>query len=281
MGRQAGQGGPWREPIADLLTRCGDPASEPLALAELNTLAAERAIVTLSARPVRFVAAAPDGSPGAARYERRIWEHGEVLTRLTGRGACHDGFNALCWLAFPKIRAALNALQALGLGEARPAPHRGDSSAARGALRDRVTLFDESGAVLVSKDQTLIAALRQADWERLFVEPQARQCWERKARLLVVGHALHEKLVRPYKAICARVLAIHADPGRPLAELDALAAQAILQDWRDNGVRDTAAPERAARALPPLPLLGIPGWWPGNQDPAFYRDPLVFRASRK
>jgi hypothetical protein len=24
-------------------------------------------------------------------------------------------------------------------------------------------------------------------------------------------------------------------------------------------------------------VLGVPGWWPANQDPAFYRDAAVFR----
>ncbi|MFG5409680.1 DUF3025 domain-containing protein [Piscinibacter sakaiensis] len=27
----------------------------------------------------------------------------------------------------------------------------------------------------------------------------------------------------------------------------------------------------------PLPVLGVPGWWPANADPAFYDDPAVFR----
>jgi len=32
--------------------------------------------------------------------------------------------------------------------------------------------------------------------------------------------------------------------------------------------------------LHPLPLLGVPGWWPANADPAFYDDPAVFRRAR-
>ncbi|HQX67511.1 MAG TPA: DUF3025 domain-containing protein, partial [Ottowia sp.] len=30
----------------------------------------------------------------------------------------------------------------------------------------------------------------------------------------------------------------------------------------------------------PLPLLGVPGWWPANQAPAFYDDAEVFRPLR-
>ncbi|MEK9775238.1 MAG: DUF3025 domain-containing protein, partial [Quisquiliibacterium sp.] len=34
-------------------------------------------------------------------------------------------------------------------------------------------------------------------------------------------------------------------------------------------------------AFAPLPVLGIPGWWPVNHDPAFYDDTAVFRAGRQ
>lgn len=31
----------------------------------------------------------------------------------------------------------------------------------------------------------------------------------------------------------------------------------------------------------PLPVLGIPGWWGANENPAFYDDPQVFRRGRR
>ena len=34
------------------------------------------------------------------------------------------------------------------------------------------------------------------------------------------------------------------------------------------------------RAHTPLPVLGLPGWWPANEAPAFYADPQVFRPAR-
>jgi hypothetical protein len=283
---------PWREPLADWIRRCGDPARAPLALSALNAAAADRGCRSAGGRRLRFVAGPPAERPSAQSYERRIWEHGEILTRLTGRGACHDGFNALCWLAFPRIRAALNALQMQALSLQAPqstgpiaaaigasaalAPAK--SAGIRGRLRDRVTLFDESGAVLVSRDRSLPEALHRADWESLFVA--GRERWRTQARLLVVGHALHEKLVRPYKAICARVFVLDADPDQPLEALDGLAADAIAAAWA-SGHGACATLEAAVGALPPLPLLGIPGWCPDNDDPAFYRDPLVFRPRRQ
>lgn len=289
---QSVKSGPWREPLARWIDRCGDPGRGTLALDALNAAAEELAIRTASGRGLRFVGAPSGPLPGAQSYEYRIWERGEVLTRLVGRGACHDGFNALCWLAFPQIRAALNALQMRAISpEAGPAAPslpggspveaaqiRGSASSARGRLRDRVTLFDESGALLVTRDRGLAEALHRADWTGLFLA--RRECWRSQARLLVVGHALHEKLIRPYKSICARVFVIEADPGDPLGALDAIAAAGIVQAW-DAGSRGAGALEPAARALPPLPLLGIPGWCSDNDDPAFYRDPLVFRPPRR
>jgi Protein of unknown function (DUF3025) len=31
----------------------------------------------------------------------------------------------------------------------------------------------------------------------------------------------------------------------------------------------------------PVPVLGIPGWWPDNVDPLFYDDDKVFRPKRQ
>jgi hypothetical protein len=35
------------------------------------------------------------------------------------------------------------------------------------------------------------------------------------------------------------------------------------------------------RRYSPLPVLGVPGFWPANADPAFYDDEHVFRAGRR
>ena len=31
------------------------------------------------------------------------------------------------------------------------------------------------------------------------------------------------------------------------------------------------------KAFAPLPVLGVPGWWAANEDPAFYGQTQVFR----
>ncbi|MBT7427724.1 MAG: DUF3025 domain-containing protein, partial [Betaproteobacteria bacterium] len=37
----------------------------------------------------------------------------------------------------------------------------------------------------------------------------------------------------------------------------------------------------SGRSLSPLPILGIPGWWAGNEDPSFYENKSYFRKKRK
>lgn len=201
----------------------------------------------------------------------------------------HDWFNALCWLRWPAIKARMNRLQAEAI-RARLASLSGP----RGALRDAITSFDESGALFVTDDDGAIACLRGFDWPGLFVA--RRETFASRVRVLVVGHALLEKLQSPYKAICAHALPVAARLGD-----DAADGRTTGLPAGSGGIRCTDGPERpddldrldaavaatlddrtlARERLAPLPLLGIPGWWPENEDPAFYNDASVFRQGRR
>ena len=243
---------PWWEPLRPWVAgvRGGD---DRLDLDFLNAASAAAGLVTSGGHPVRFVEGAPP--PGVA-YETSVWRTGRVPTRAGGRGMLHDWFNALAWLRFPRLKALLNRLQA-GAIEA------GGIGGCRGPLRDAVTLFDESGALLLTRDPSIGAALRAADWRELFVA--GRQRFERAARVVIVGHAVYEKLLAPYAGICARVRVVDCDPGAGWDAID----RAALGSLRN------VPPSR--ETLPPLPLLGVPGWWAANADPAFYEDRRVFR----
>jgi hypothetical protein len=128
------------------------------------------------------------------------------------------------------------------------------TSGVRGPLRDALTLFDENAAVLQAP-AVLIEALRRRDWKTLFVEQRAQ--WE-SAGLVVFGHALIEKLMQPRKAITAHVWLVDA--------------------ITDDALASSLNPERlAAKDFLPLPVLGVPGWWSANEQPAFYDDADVFR----
>lgn len=179
--------------------------------------------------------------PVGEAYEAFIRRSGQVPTRDN----LHDAFNGLVWLAQPALKQRLNQLQAAEI-------LRSGVGAQRGPVRDALTLFDENGALLQAP-AVLMEALRQRDWHGLFITHRAR--WA-EARLTLFGHALLEKLATaPRKALTAHVLLCD----EPLA-LDAAG-------W-------------ARKPFAPLPVLGVPGWWPGNADPAFYDDVAVFRPRR-
>jgi hypothetical protein len=84
----------------------------------------------------------------------------------------------------------------------------------------------------------------------------------------VLGHALLDKLRAPYKSVCARTWIVRAPPADGCAAIDAVVAASLDAD------------ALAPRALAPLPVLGLPGWWPANGEAAFYNDPSVFRPAR-
>lgn len=208
------------------------------------------ALNSVGACPVGFVRQA-ELPPGQA-YEQYIFDTGQVPTREN----LHDFFNGLVWLQFPHTKRRLNQLQAQAIAA-------DGVQAVRGPLRDALTVFDENGAVL-SAPPALWAALRARDWQALFVD--LRPLW-REARLVLFGHALLEKLVSPRKPTVAHVyqapVAINS-----IASLDAWLAQAVQPGpW-------------AAKPFTPLPVLGVPGWWPANEVPGFYGDAQVFRPPR-
>jgi hypothetical protein len=186
--------------------------------------------------PVSFVAA--DALPEGEAYEAFIARTGSVPTRDN----LHDHFNRLIWHRQPRIKQRLNELQAAEIAA------RG-IAATRGAVRDALTLFDESGALWLDTPAPLAQALAARDWHALFLTHRA--LWQRHG-FEVFGHALLEQLaVAPRKGLTAHVLL--TDP------LTLTPAQ-----W-------------ASKPFLPLPVLGIPGWWPANEDPAFYEDKQVFR----
>ena len=183
---------------------------------------------------------AEEQPPGEA-YEAFIARTGTVPTRDNR----HDLFNGLVWRHRPALKRRLNALQAAHIAAHGVGP-------TRGPLRDALTRFDEHGALWPGAPPPLAGALAARDWQALFVTHRA--LWQ-GSRFEVFGHALLEQLAGvPRKALTA-----HVALGDPL-------------DW--------AADQWATKPFLPLPVLGIPGWWPANEDPAFYADSQVFRPAR-
>ena len=230
---------PWFEPLRSI--------GEPIWQRSLAGLPLHESLNRAATAPVRFIpqSAAPSDVP----YERYVFESGCCPTRDN----LHDFFNGLAWHAFPLSKRRLNELQAGQIAALGP-------GAARGPVRDAITVFDENGALLAAPP-ALWEALRAREWRRLFVD--LRPLW-REARLCIFGHALLEQLANPRKGLTAHVW-------RADAALDSGAAA-------DAWLAARCVPEvLAGKPFTPLPVLGIPGWWPGNENFSFYDDSLVFR----
>ena len=239
---------PWLAPLASMGQRVAARVQAGAGVAD-----AINALIDEGAAPppgVRFVPQAAL-SPGMA-YEQFIHAEGRVPTRDN----LHDFFNGLVWLHYPAAKRRFNRLQA-GVIAAEGV------GAVRGPLRDARTVFDENGAVLLAPP-ALHEALAARQWRRLCVE--LRPLW-RQARLLLIGHALLEKLVSPRKQVTAHVYKAHA----------ATESVVDVDGWL---AADLSAQRLAAKPFNPLPVLGVPGWWPENENFCFYDDSLVFRSAR-
>jgi hypothetical protein len=244
------------------------PAFERLAfgdgmIAGFNAGAGALDLRNASGQALRFVP--QDALPAGRAYEEFIGATGCVPTRDN----LHDFFNALVWLTFPRIKQELNALQAAQIALA-------GVGKSRGPARDGATIFDENSALLVVRDSdeggALADALRGHRWQEAFC--QRRASFGRDAQIWLFGHALMEKLVAPRKPITAHTRVVLAGAGYFEMEPDRQRA------WIDAHVAGELAAEGLNTAcFTPLPVLGIPGWWP-RQDENFYADTSVFRPKR-
>jgi len=223
---------------------------------QLNTLLPP-GLKTGSGKPIRFVpSTALDDGP----YEERIYTTGKVSTRPDN---WHDVFNALVWMRFPCLKATMNTLHFHALSEQR--------GGMRGKLRDALTLFDECGVIVFSRRANLLDALAERRWVDVFTADH----FSTDVQIAVCGHAMLEKYLAPYKSMTAKALLVTAgEECQAMSRTDMLTClDAILARRLLAGSLLTKP-----ASLTPLPMAGIPGWWPWcKQDEKFYDDPQVFR----
>nr|WKF57274.1 hypothetical protein HUO10_001753 [Paraburkholderia busanensis] len=255
---------PWFAPFAQRGARWQNAALTSYAalLAGMNADAA--ALGQTTGRGQRLAFIAQDDLPPGAAYEAHIGATGCVPTRHN----LHDFFNASMWFAFPRIKAALNARQSVAIDVLGVGP-------TRGGVRDMLTLFDENALLFACADPSLGDALRGFDWRTLLVE--RRDAWGVACEVRCFGHALLEKLIVPFKACTGHAWIVHVPP--EYFDWDADARDA----WLDASVSAALLTTDAltSRLFAPLPVLGIPGWWPDNESAAFYDDVTVFRSGRR
>ena len=163
------------------------------------------------------------------QYESRVYLKNELQTRTEN---WHDFFNAIIWLKFPITKKTLNDLhyqQAIN----RP---KGSN---RSLLENRITQFDECGAIIISNNQALLDLVKDHKWEELFIKN--RHQFEKNFKCIVFGHAIFEKAFDPYIGMTCHCILIH-EPKR----------------------------------LHSFPILGIPNYYI-NQSDSFYQNSTYFR----
>jgi hypothetical protein len=211
-----------------------------------------------SGQAIRFI---PSDQLDDGAYEHRIYTTGQVSTRPEN---WHDLFNALVWMRFPKIKTALNTLHFRALPD--------QKAGSRGHLRDALTLFDECGVIVFSDHSDILNALARRRWKEAFLSADFKTA----VRLSISGHAMLEKYLSPYKSMTAKALLV-------LVETDfmALSRRGMLEHLDRIIAKRMRAGELLTQpdCLAPLPLAGVPGWWPENEqdDVDFYLDRQVFR----
>jgi hypothetical protein len=248
-GALAGPDWPARLALQNLLERDGNP------------------VMTRSGLPLRLVPAGGRMRSFEERYEARVHLRGEMVFRERN---WHDLLNVLAWLTFPRAKAALNARHYAALRAQNAA-----GAANRGPAQDALTLFDEGGVIVASCDDQLLGMLRAFKWKELF--------WHRRDEIrsrmqfTLFGHALYEKALRPFVGITGRGVVLKTapgllaqPPGERLADLDSQVAAFISESGNLTAPRELAV----------VPVLGVPGWCPGNEQGSYYDNTDQFRAGR-
>ena len=248
-------------PLADVLGRL--PGERWPSHAELTGLA--HGITTSRGQALRFVAPREHTDRERRYYEMHIAATGEVETRAQN---WHDLFNALVWITFPRAKAAINAQHAAILEE------RGEAEGRRRSPeRDALTLFDEGGVAVVSSAPDVLALMAAFEWKELF--------WKRREALLATtrffafGHACYEQSLAPYIGMVAKTVFVPVEQsflGRTFREQLALTDELLAGHFSERG--NFPSP----RAMPPMPVLGVPGWHPATAREDFYDDASHFRS---
>jgi hypothetical protein len=221
-----------------------------------------RAIATKSGERIRFVPQARATREFVQRYEPRIYLTGEIQTREHN---WHDLFNALVWLTYPRSKAALNQLHYRALLQ--ESVHQ---KVMRSPLRDAATLLDESGVIVASSNDDLIALLKNFEWKTLFWEQ--RDAVMEQMKFFLFGHGLYEKALCPYLGMTGKGILFHVNEA--FFERGLIDQIAMIDIWLDNFL---AREYLTSADLTPVPVLGYPGWSSDNTDSSYYDNQRYFR----
>lgn len=193
------------------------------------------------------------------QYEPRVYLKKELQTRTRN---WHDFFNALIWLSFPETKTALNNLHFKQAKDRKPGSNRT-------TLENRITQFDECGAIIITNNENLLSLIKNHQWEALFINQ--RDQLEKSLRCIVFGHAIFEKALNPYIGMTCHCILLNDE--NLLQE--AIAGSFKSLDTRIANIWQTELSTAPGR-FDALPILGMPGYWK-CQNKDFYANKQYFR----
>lgn len=227
------------------------------------------AVMTLSGKVLTIVEQDVKPNSFHEHYAPRIYTSGELQTRINN---WHDFFQFLTWMMFPKSKAVINSIH---IPMARERIESGNDTGRRSPLENAMSLFDEGGALILSSNHDLLEMVRNFDWKSLF--------WKHRKELkdqfqcIIYGHALYEKGLAPYLGMTANTILFEVDKdyfsassSEKLKFSDQLLAEYLNRDVIEK-----------PKDLQPFPILGMPGWYQGNEDEIFYENQEYFRPGRR
>ncbi len=203
-------------------------------------------------------------------YEERVYQKGIISTREEN---WHDLFNAFIWRLFPKTKVLLNHLH---IQELKQQP-----SKKRTPARDAITHIDESGIIIASSVPSLLTALKNHQWQEVFV--QSRELWfssqEKPAKIgaFVFGHGMYEKAFNPFIGFTGKAYCLLVD--HTFYAQDKMTQYKILDQLLCDDIKKNKTLSDSCH-LSPLPILGVPGWFNDNKKREFYNNTHYFRAKR-
>ena len=197
-------------------------------------------------------------------YETVIYQTGQVPTRIN---SWHDTFGALIWCLFPKTKALLNSL------------HQRDIEAfgqkERTKTRNAITLLDECGVILPFCDESFVESLRNHQWQQALFDRRGE--WGNSIDAFNFGHANYEMLTQAYIGLTGKALFVEVDEG--FFTLSLVDQYQVLDQLLFTNISEHCW-LKDNKYLSPLPLLGVPGWWPENEQVIFYHNKQYFREKR-
>lgn len=238
------------------------PVAEQINWPQVSSLAA---FLGIPKQQIQFKAQEAEQGAETRYYEQIVYEDSYVPTREAN---WHDFYNACIWRLFPKSKRALNLLHINEINQFGLKP--------RTSRRDRITHFDECGVVLAYSNSSIPSLLAEHEWQQAFVDNRAE--WGRCVQAFVFGHANYEMLMQPHIGLTGKWLGVEVDNAFWQADIaqqyQILDAQVLHYIQQANSFSNRAH-------FKPLPLLGVPKWWPENEDPVFYQNTHYFRPKRR